>query len=191
MATKKKKKQPLKPKKPARTRPVMLTPVPPPGAPALGTEDLELQGPPPSSQFVTAEDLREIIDQSERNRLGRETAEALVARQTEELEALANKIKAQRPVRFDDQKVARVSDAMLLALIMDLKGALLPLSLQSTEAAQALLRIQKLELELAPMVTAATVVLQRAKTLAQRKAEGLEVTLEDLEDLMVQAGRLL
>lgn len=188
MATKKNKRE-----LPRRTRPVLpRLPVyePPAPLPPAG-EDTELGGAPLPSQFVGADDLRELLQRADQDRGGREAAEGEVVRLTAEVETLTNRLKAQKPVRFDDKKVEASAQALGLAVLMDVKGALMVLALDSPEASRALLRIQKLEQELSPSVTAATMVIQRAKTLADLRARGLEVTSEDYRDLLDHAGRLL
>jgi hypothetical protein len=183
----------MPPKKHPKTPP----PAPPKGTvlPAPAKPEPLDAGPGSESseqvQFIGPDELREILEASEKNRERREAAELRNIELSGQIEALNNKLKAQRPVRFDEQKVSAASDAVFAAALMDLKGALLPLSLTSTEAAKALVRIQKLEASLGSAIQAGTTLIQRAKMLAERKQTGLEVTPEDFEDLLAQAMRLL
>lgn len=179
-------------KKAAKPAPVPPAPLPPGGQPVavpVPGQDTELQGP--QTQFVSADDIRELITRSEQDRRGRESAETEVQRLTSELQTAQDKLKAQRPVRFDEGRVREAAQATQFAVLMDLKGALMVLAMDSPEAAKALLRIQKLEAETGATVTATTVLLQRSKVLAERRRAGLEVTAEDLNDLLTQAEKLL
>ena len=183
---------PKKKAAPAKAPTATPKPLPPPPVPApLDTVAAADPGAPGPVQFIGPDDLKLILDESDKNREGREKAEAQVEDLTAQVEALGNKLRAQKPVRFDDQKVAAAADAAFAAALMDIRGALLPLSLQSTEAARVLLRVQKLETSLGTTVTAATVVLQRAKVLAERRRQGLELTTEEVDDLLTHAQSLL
>jgi hypothetical protein len=191
-------------KKIVRKPPVALTkkaagqyldehPPEPPAAPAPPSADVTLGGEPvaPLPQLVTADDLHEIISQGEKDREGREKAELLVRELEEKNFALENKLKAQKPIRFDEQRVAASSNAVFMSALLNIRGAMRPLALASAPAARVLLQLDRVETELGITVTAATIVLQRAKVMAEHKLNGLEVTPEEIADLLEHARKLI
>jgi hypothetical protein len=174
-------------------QPFLDEPKPAPTERAAPPEDVTIGGEPvaPMPQLVTADDLREIISQGEKDREGREKAELRLHELEEENLALNNKLRAQKPVRFDEQKVAASSNAVFMSGLLGIRGALRPLALSSAEAARGLLQIDRMETELGITVTAATIVLQRAKVMAEHKLNGLEVTPEEIGDLLEHAKKLI
>ncbi len=142
---------------------------------------------------------QDMEDLATRNTELRETNEALVSENSrltyrvEEAEKLAEKlrgkIKDMKPPKLDAKKLEAAVNTVLLALLMDAKGVLQVT--MDPDMARVAVKIQQAEISMAPLVLAETMVVQRAKSLAQKKLSGLEIDDDDLIGLYKFAERLL
>lgn len=128
------------------------------------------------------EQMEAIADDKRKALLRAETAEGKV-------EKLKDRIKHMKPPKLDAEKLEAAVNTVLLSLLMDAKGAL---SVTMDPAmAKVAVKIQQAEISMAPLVLAETMVVQRAKSLAQKMLSGLEIDDDEVENLLKFAERLL